>query len=273
MWKLLVVLSIFAVAQGCRLIEQKANGIEQSRQAFPSLVLLEPFVTFKQSYMCSGVLINADHVLTTANCVFGAEFVNVHVYAHKVRDVFEAEREIYRSTEYFMKPEFDGNLELNDVALVKLPLTLNLVARPYAVAQLPGNNVFLTAGTEGNVVGWGLLNFKDDNAASIKHAQTMRVISDADCRAAHPGHWQNEENYEGRVCIQRTTGINCVSDSGSPFMIGDVVYGLLSFGQQEACNNGSPNGIQEVRHHLAWINDNIGDLAPWVLFFYIVKST
>lgn len=259
----LLILAIFAFAEGCRVIEQKTNGIEQNRQAHPSFVLLEPFATFKLSYMCSGVLISADYVLTTANCVFGTSFVNVHVYAHNLRDVFESEREIYRSTQYIMNPEFDGNIEINDVALIRLPVTLNVAARPYALAQLPDAATLLPVGTEGTVVGWGLFDFKDDNAASVKHAQTLRVISDAECRSAFPGFWQNEEDREGRICIRRSSGSNCVADNGSPFMIGDVVHGLLSFGQNEACDDGLPNGMQEIRHHLAWITSVI--MSPQVI--------
>ena len=263
MWKFVTILSLFAVAQGCRVIEQKANGIEQRREGHSSLVLLEPFVTFKKSYLCSGVLISADYVLTTASCVFGANFVNVHVYAYKLRDVFENEREIYKSTEYIMKPDFDGSLEINDVALVRLPTTLNVATRPYVIAQLPDTSSILTVGTQGSVAGWGLLDFKDDNAASVKHAQTLKVISDAECRTNYSRIFTSEEN-EGRMCVQRETGANCVSDSGSPFIIGNVVHGLLSFGQKEACDNGLPNGIQEIRHHLAWINSNIL-LTPQVI--------
>lgn len=60
--------------------------------------------------------------------------------------------------------------------------------------------------------------------------------------------------FGGRVCIQRETGAgNCVSDMGSPFMIGDVIYGLQSFGQMQACESNLPNGIQEVRYHAGWI--------------------
>lgn len=253
MWKFLVILSVIAVAKSCRVIEQKANGVETIRDVHPSIVLLETFLNYKQKYYCSGVLVSANYVLTTASCVFGALFVNVHVYAHKLRDVYEPEREIYQSSNVIMKPEFDGFTYLNDVALVRLPTALRVSERPYAIAQLPTNQ--LTTGAEGKSVGWGLLNFKDDNAAAYKQEQTMRVVSDDACRQAYPGKWANQEAYQGRVCIQRSAGNNCVSDAGSPFFIGNVVHGIHSFGQQEACNNGSPNGMQEIRHHLVWINE------------------
>lgn len=261
MWKVLVVLSILAAAESCRVIEQKANGIQQTREAHPSIVLLETFTNYQKKYYCSGVLISADFVLTSTSCVFGALFVNVHVYAYKLRDVFEAEREIYRSSNIVMKPEYDGFNYVNDVALIRLPAALTVNERPYAIAQLPISQI--SPGTEGKSVGWGLLNFKDDNAAAFKHEQTMSVVTDQICRDAYPGKWANQEDYQGRICIRRASGNNCVSDVGSPFMIGNVVHGIQSFGQQEACDNGIPNGIQEIRHHLEWINQVLQD--PQVL--------
>lgn len=262
MWKFLVILSFFAIAQSCRVIEEKAKGMTLVRDAHPSLVLLEPFLTFNQKYLCSGVLISADYVLTTASCVFGATFINVHVYAHNLRDVHEDAREIYRSTSYEMHPNYEGFNYLNDVALVKLPTTLKISERPYAIAQLPQSE--LAAGIEGGLLGWGLLEFKDDNAAAFTQRETLFVIDDVICRASYPGKWNDESVAQGRVCIMREPQANnCVSDVGSPFMIDDVVHGLQSFGQLQACDSGLPNGIQSVFHHSAWINGVVQD--PQVL--------
>lgn len=252
-----MILSIIALVQSCRVIEQKANGVDLTRTDHPSHVLLEAFVDYDLKYLCSGVLISADYVLTTANCVFGSMFVNVHVYSYQLRDVFESDREIYRSTEFVMNEAFDGLNHISDVALVKLPSTLDIAARPYTIAQLP--TAALETETYGEAVGWGLFDYTDDNAASITQEQSMRVVSDDICREAYPGLWTDEATRLGRACILRSFGRNCVSDSGSPFMIGDVIHGLLSFGQDEACDDALPNGIQEVFTHLTWIRSIIED--------------
>lgn len=255
MWKLLLILSAVALTHGCRVIEQKANGVDITRATHPSHVLIETFVSYDQKYLCSGVIISANYVLTTASCVFGALFINVHVYSHQLRDVFENEREIYRSTEFVMKPEFDGLTHLNDVALIKLPTTLPIASRPYAIASLP--TAALAVDAVGNSVGWGLLNYKDDNAAATKQEQSMRLLSDDICRQAYPGLWSDAATKAGRACILRSFGRNCVGDSGSPFMVANTVQGILSFGQTEACVDALPNGIQEIFTHVQWINSII----------------
>lgn len=257
MWKFLVILCCLAVAQGCRVIEQKANGVEQTRTAHSSHVLLETFLDYELKYLCSGVLISADYVLTTARCVFGNFFVNVHVYPYKLRDEFEENREIYRSKEVVMHPEFDGLHFLHDVALVKLPSTLKISERPYNFATLPISAPAVDV--SGTAVGWGLFNFKDDNAAALTHAQSMTFQSEATCSAKYSSIWGSEA--AGRGCIVRTTGTNCVGDSGAPWFVGDVVHGLLSFGEEDACSiSASPNGIQVVFDHVAWIRSVTGTL-------------
>lgn len=257
MWKIFVILSCISLAHGCRVIEQKANGVEQTRGTHSSHVLLETFLDYELKYLCSGVLVSADYVLTTARCVFGNLFVNVHVYPYQLRDEFEENREIYRSKEVIMHPEFDGLTRTHDVALVKLPSTLKIDERPYNFATLP--TTAPEEGTEGITVGWGLFNFKDDNAAPKTHAQSMTLVTETECNRRYPEIWGSEA--AGRGCVVRFAGTNCVGDSGAPWFVGDVVHGLLSFGEEEACSTSSmPNGVQIVFDQITWIRSVVGTL-------------
>lgn len=251
-------MSLVALCQSCRVIQESANGVKRNRDDYPAHVLIESFTSFDQKYLCSGALISGQYVLTTAKCVFGAMFANVHVYAYNLRDVYEASREIYRSTEIKMKPEYNGFENINDVALIKLPKMLDLATKPYGAVTLPTARDNLSDDIIGMTIGWGLLNFKDNNAAAFKKEEAMKKVSDLICRTAYP-KWTSSATSAGRICIQRSNlKNNCVSDEGSPFMIGKKIYGLQSFGQMEACEMGKPNGLQEVKHHLDWIRTEAG---------------
>ena len=255
---IVLIVSLIALCQSCRVIQESANGLQLNRNDYPAHVLIESFTTYNQKYLCSGALISDQYVLTTAKCVFGAMFANVHVYAHNLRDVYEASREIYRSSNITMKPEYNGFENINDVALIKLPKMLNLATKPYGAVTLPTARDNLSDDIIGKTIGWGLLNFKDDNAAAFKKEEAMKKVSDLICRTAYP-KWTSSATSVGRVCIQRSNlRTNCVSDEGSPFMIGNKVYGLQSFGQKEACEMGKPNGLQEVKYHLDWIRTEAG---------------
>lgn len=177
MWKFLVILSVFAAVQSCRVVVEKPDGIVPPREAHPSHVLIEAFITYDVKYWCSGALISSKYVLTTINCVFGQMFMNVHIYAHNLRDVFEAEREIYRTTEVQFKPDFDLANYMNDVALITLPVTLDVTSKSYAFAKLPAFADQLIEGREGMTVGWGLLNYRDESASKYKNEQVMKGLN------------------------------------------------------------------------------------------------
>lgn len=259
MWKLIVILGIFSLVHSCRVIEEKANGIATNRGEFSSHVLLEVFINFEWKLWCSGVLISDRYVLTSANCVFGMSFVNVHVYANSLRDVFEDEREIYKSTVIKLKPEYDASTYMNDIALIELPVTLKVDEKKYTIAKLPPIDALVVQeGIDGVNVGWGLLNYLDDNASKYKQAQHIATISGTDCRLAYP-KWSDDSQYQGRFCTQRSNKQpNCVSDNGSPWMIGDVVHGIQSLQQTHTCLNNAPNLMQEVRFHGVWISQEAG---------------
>lgn len=259
MFKFLVlIVSLIALSHSCRVIEESANGLQKNREDYPAHVLIESFTTYKQKYLCSGALISEQYVLTTAKCMFGAMFANVHVYAYNLRDVYEASREIYRSINITMKPEYNGFDNINDVALIKLPKMLDFATKPYGAVTLPTARDNLSDDIIGMTIGWGLLNFKDDNAAAFKKEQAMKKVSDVICRTAYP-KWTSPATSVGRICIQRSNLMqNCVSDEGSPFMVGNKIYGLQSFGQMEACEMGKPNGLQELKYHLDWIRTEAG---------------
>lgn len=261
MIKFLLVLSVAVAAKSC-VVDVKNDGTVTARSAYPSHVLIETYLTYNLKRMCSGVLINVNFALTTANCVTGFMFVNVHIYPHLLRDPYEKDRQIYRATTVSIKPDYNTTNSLNDVALVKLPVTLSFTSTTYSIANIPELIYQITPGQQGELTYWGLTDYNDEKAVNYKQAQTMEFIADADCRASYPGMWTDERDYAGRMCIKKLGGgDNCDSDNGSPIFMGSFVFGLLSFGQREACSNAAPAGIQEVRYHRIWIEDEIKRLT------------
>lgn len=257
MIKFLFLLSVIVAARSC-VVDVKNEGTLSARNAHSSHVLIETFLTYNFKRMCSGVLIHVKFALTTANCVTGFMFVNVHIYPHLLREHYEKDRQIYRATTVIIKPGYNAINSLNDVALVKLPFALSSTSTTYSIASVPELVNQLLPLQVGLSVGWGLLNYNDEKAVNYKQSLTMEVIIDANCRASYPGMWPDEGSYGGRMCIKKLSGgNNCESDNGSPFYMGNLVTGLHSFGQREACLNGAPTGIQEIRYHRTWIDDEI----------------
>lgn len=250
----LVILSIIVWTQGCVVISPGANGVSVERNAHPGHVLIENFQSYnKKPLLCSGVLISDRYVLTTASCVADNIFLNVHLNAYTLRDVFEEKRVIYRAKSSTIRPGYDTDYFINDVAVIELPETLIFTGKPYAPVVLPRPIDILKVNTTGKFVGWGIMNYEDTKAALTKQEMEVNTISEAKCREIFP-LWKTPSESAGRSCVATPESkINCVSDVGSPFMIGNKVFGLQSFGQKFACSKGNPSAIQEIRYHSSWI--------------------
>lgn len=259
MLKIFYILSLIAFAQGCRVIQERTSGGSAvGRTDHSSVVLIETFINYERKYYCVGVLISSNFVLTTARCVVGAIFANIHVNAFKFYDIHEEKREIHRATEFTIKEPFDRYINHNDIALVKLPVTLNLAVKAYSVAKLPTSD--MPVNSVGKSVGWGLYDFYDNDEYTTeeKNEIDLQFISEDDCRAAY-GARIDETNIgrAGRGCLKKLTGNNCVSGYGSPFFIGDTVYALQSFGAYQYCTSDLPNGVTLIdSYHLGWIKAN-----------------
>lgn len=256
----LIILSIVVWTHGCLVINPEANGILIERNQHPGHVLIENFQSYEKKLLCSGVLISDRYVLTTASCVSDNLFLNVHLNAYTLRDVFEEKRVIYRAKSVKIRPGYDKDLFINDVAIVALPETLLLTGKSFAPVDLPLTTDIFKENALGKFVGWGMLDFEDTKAAITKQELEINKIPETECREAYL-LWKLPSETSGRACVaQKGSLSNCVSDVGSPFMIGNKVYALQSFGQTSACYAGRPNGVQEIRYHASWIKSITGIL-------------
>lgn len=258
MSKLILILLIIALTRACREIPGPSGGSAVTRDEHSSAVLIETFIHYDRKYWCVGVLISANYVLTTARCVIEAMFSNIHINAFKYFDEFEKGREIYRATEFIYKQSFDRYINHNDIALVKLPVTLNLAIKSYKTAKLPSYEMQENA--TGKAIGWGLYDFYDEDelVTEEKHEIELKFIPEEDCRKAYGARidW-TVIGTAGRGCLTKLSAVNCISGYGSPFFINDEVHALHSFGAYQYCNTELPTGVTLINsYHLPWILEN-----------------
>lgn len=254
MQRILILLSIVILTQGCRVVlDRSSGGVVVPRDKHSAVVLVETFINYEVKYFCTGVIITSNYILTTARCVAEASFANIHINAHKLFDVFEDGREIYKATEFIFKPNFERYINHNDVALVKIPVTLNFDTKNYKPAKLP--TAELPQNSQGVSVGWGLLDFYDEDeyATESKNEINLTFAPETDCRVAYPRLNWTEIGTAGRGCVVKKSGRNCVSGHGSPFIIDDIVHGLQSYAFYGCDDDDVLTGIQLVYYHLDWI--------------------
>ena len=168
--------------------------------------------------------------------------------------------------EIIIHPSYDHNELKNDVAIIKLPDSLNIGGR-YAdgahkidYACLPEQGQKIRPGTKCWIAGWGQLGEDDDEPQDIQEAE-VNMFSDSQCgqRLGFPFRSQKDtlicagdKKDKGQVDI-------CYGDSGGPLMCAvdgqPVVVGVSSWGLNECATPGEPSAFAEVSasDHLTWI--------------------
>ena len=119
---ILIISSIIVWTHGCLVLHPEANGNLIECYMHSGHVLNENFQSYETKLLCSGVLISDHYVLTTASCVSDNIFLNVHLNAYTLRDVFEEKRVIYRAKSVKIKIIFEKSVErrLVEISLGRL---------------------------------------------------------------------------------------------------------------------------------------------------------
>ena len=168
--------------------------------------------------------------------------------------------------EIFIHPFYEDDVLKNDVAIIKLPDSLNIGGR-YAdgahkidYACLPERDQKIRPGTKCWIAGWGQLGEDDDQPQDIQEAE-VTMFSDSQCglKLGFPFRSQKDtlvcagdKKDKGQVDI-------CYGDSGGPLMCAvdgqPVVVGVTSWVLNACATPGEPAGFAEVSasQHLSWI--------------------
>ena len=197
----------------------------------------------------------------------------------------------YYATEVFLHPDFtnifrmrdDGFLEsepTNDVALLLLDrqvgsgspqfshfkIITHFQVKPRANIGsicLPDSSLYLEAGTQGTVVGWGRLGVEEGSPhSSTLQAVTVPVLTRSECEAEPGASLPSQDQLcAGHSHSQQSA---CPGDSGGPLMIRTedltwTIIGIVSTGPAQC-------GLTPVIYHnvissISWIRNTIDSLT------------
>ncbi|XP_055611682.1 serine protease 1-like [Uranotaenia lowii] len=247
------------------LLVASASAISNGHEAEPSRVPWAAGVLIHGGSghsFCSGALISARHVLTSAACINNQpQTMTIALGASSMASI----EQVIGVSHILPHPRFSSLLNRDDIAILTMnrDATINDHVRP---VQLPRHSDMATNfnGWMATTAGWGNTGNRDNERIPVERLSFVQesIISNFACGITHS--FIRDEH----ICKSTSEGGACNGDEGGPVTIQEAgrtfLIGIHSFHFDgiRGCDRGRAAVNTRITHYLDWIEEHTGIVAP-----------
>jgi len=238
-----------------------AGGVDAAPGEFPHQVSMY----LDGGFFCGGSLIEADKVLTAAQCCYGfsTREITVKVGDYRlfegkeikvskiiVHEGFDLEYDYYN-----YDPNEPNNYE-NDICLLFLSEKADNSSSSVGFIELPEKNTEYSPGDQCTVIGWGATDSDPSFSSTVLQKVTVPVISDADCK-----QYYGEDVFPSMICAGGQKG-SCWGDAGGAMIcnrgktkyLDGIVSSTYNDGFDYRCGQSKKPGVYtQTSYFVDWI--------------------
>jgi len=220
---------------------------ESNVNSYPSVVYIKPNNNSKLA--CSGVLINANTVLTTATCATGSS-ITVLLGTHDVTNAEPNQVELI-SSKVIIHSNYNPITAEDNIALIKLenPAPINKFIAPVELGSVEITTPVLTTG-------WTNIASSDSYVPVLTESrQTIEKNSVCNTEYNTPDNSTPNIDFSTKICLKSVAELPCSIGIGSPIFQKNKLVGLW-LDMAIDCSLKSVNSAIDISKYLPWIKDN-----------------
>lgn len=221
----------------------------------------------QQGYICAGVLVARDWVLTAAHCTFAWQRrwpVDPEPFVVTGTTALVKPGRKFPVTELVLEPHYNPRTLANDLALLRIDSKGAKLPQPLPLEGPPITNQI---GAIAQIIGWGVTNSTLLQRQATEHLQLIQAAVIDPERCFSPGNHPKLRGT-GVFCAESVLKYHdtCYRFGGGPILLHDAagnryLGGLVSWSAVCPPDVRKPNVYLDVQSYRPWIKSVIGDNA------------